>query len=321
MPHALMTDAVDAHAVARAELSAGLMAPTPSIAPKYFYDALGSKLFEAICEVPEYYPTRLEAAIFAEHGADMAQVIGPACTLIDLGAGNCAKAAALFSLLQPIQYVPIDISHDFLRDAVACLQQRFPHIDMIGLGQDFSNDLALPDAVRKDRRLFFYPGSSIGNFSPDEALALLKRVRLQSGGDGGLLIGIDLIKDLATLDAAYDDALGVTAAFNLNVLRHVNRLLTADFDVRQWRHQGFFNVDEGRVEMHLEARTDVAVRWLGGRYRRSFKRGQRIHTENSYKYRQEAAIDLLAQAGFTTVRVWLDSSAGFAVIYAHAASG
>lgn len=313
-----LTDAVDVNALVRAELHAGLLAPEPSIAPKFLYDELGSKLFEAICEVPEYYPTRTEAAIFAQHGADMAQVIGPGCTLIDLGAGNCAKAAALFPLLRPTQYVPIDISYEFLRESVGCLQQRFPRIEMTGLGLDFSHELALPDSVRAVQRLFFYPGSSIGNFTPDQALAFLRRLRAQCDGEGGLLIGIDLIKDLATMDAAYDDALGVTAAFNLNVLRHVNRLLDADFDVRQWQHHGFFNAAEGRVEMHLEARTDLTVHWLDGAHQRSFAHGQHIHTENSYKYRPDAAVTLLAQAGFETVRVWLDGAGGFAVIYAAA---
>lgn len=303
----------------QAELGAGLMAADAYISPKFLYDALGSKLFEAICELAEYYPTRMEAGIINRYGADLARAVGPGGTLIDLGAGNCAKAARLFPLLHPAQYVAIDISHDFVRDAVERLQQRFTHIEMTALGLDFSSQLALPDVVRPEKRVFFYPGSSIGNFTPDQARGFLKSLRAQCDADGGLLIGIDLVKDSAILDAAYDDALGVTAAFNLNVLRHVNALTGADFDVRQWRHLGFFNAAESRVEMHLEAREGLTVSWPGGA--RSFARGQRIHTENSYKYRQSGAVGLLEQAGLRTVNVWTDPNEWFALIYARPMPG
>lgn len=300
----------------QAELSAGLSASEASISPKFLYDPLGSKLFEAICELPEYYPTRTEAAIFARYGADIARAVGPGSTLIDLGAGNCAKAASLFPLLHPDQYVAIDISWDFLQESLARLRQRFPHIEMTALGQDFSARLELPADISPARRLFFYPGSSIGNFTPDEARAFLRRARAQCDLDGGLLIGIDLLKDEQTLSAAYDDALGVTAAFNLNVLRHVNQLLGADFDVRGWRHQAFFNRDESRIEMHLEALRDMLVRWPGGA--RSFARGDCIHTENSYKYGKGAAIGLLEQSGFQATNAWVDPDEWFAVIHARA---
>ncbi|MET3131267.1 dimethylhistidine N-methyltransferase [Oxalobacteraceae bacterium GrIS 1.11] len=296
------------------EISAGLLAPEAATSPKFLYDALGSKLFEAICALPEYYPTRTEAAIFALHGAEIARAVGPGGTLIDLGAGNCAKAASLFPLLQPAQYVALDISYDFLRDALERLQQRFPHIEMKGLGLDFSSQLALPDSVRDEQRLFFYPGSSIGNFAPAQAVAFLRRLRANAAGDGALLIGVDLVKDDATLDAAYDDALGVTAAFNLNLLRHLNRLIGADFDVRQWQHRGFFNASESRVEMHLEARVALEVCWQGGR--RRFARGERIHTEDSYKYTQARFVGLLEQAGFSATRIWTDARQWFAVIHA-----
>ena len=299
-----------------AELQAGLNAATATIAPKFLYDALGCKLFEAICELPEYYPTRTEAAIFERHGADMARAIGPGGTMIDLGAGNCAKAASLFPLLHPSQYVAIDISYDFLRDALDRLHQRFPHIEMTGLGLDFSSELFLPGQVSPKKRLFFYPGSSIGNFTPDEACTFLRRLRAECGDDGALLIGIDLVKDSAVLDAAYDDALGVTAAFNLNLLNHVNLLAGANFKLGDWRHRGFYNEAEGRIEMHLEARREVTVRWHGGE--RRFLGGERIHTENSYKYRQAAAVGLLGQAGFAAANVWTDPAGWFAVIYARA---
>ncbi|QYG08345.1 L-histidine N(alpha)-methyltransferase [Janthinobacterium sp. PAMC25594] len=296
------------------EVSSGLLAREAWTSPKYLYDALGSKLFEAICALPEYYPTRTEAAIFARHAAEIAHAVGPGSTLIDLGAGNCAKAASLFPLLHPAQYVAVDISYDFLSESLSRLQQRFPHIEMTGLGLDFSSRLDLPDSVREARRLFFYPGSSIGNFSPEQATAFLRRLRANADGDGGLLIGVDLIKDDVILDAAYDDALGVTAAFNLNMLRHVNGLIGADFDVRAWRHHGFFNADERRVEMHLEARSEQVVHWKGGQ--RRFAKGERIHTEDSYKYTRADFVGLLEQAGFSTVQVWTDPQQWFAVIYA-----
>jgi dimethylhistidine N-methyltransferase len=318
MPTTCLTESNRPHADAAvlAELDAGLRAGSACIAPKFLYDALGSRLFEAICELPEYYPTRTEASIFARHGHEMARAIGPGATLIDLGAGNCAKAASLFSLLHPAQYVAIDISADFLRESIERLQQRFPHIEMTGLGLDFSNQLQLPGVVRQERRLFFYPGSSIGNFTPDQARAFLQRARAQCDNDGALLIGIDLVKDSATLDAAYDDALGVTAAFNLNMLRHVNYLAGADFDVRQWRHRGHYNASENRIEMHLEAREALTVRWHGGA--RTFAGGERIHTENSYKYRQSVALGLLEQSGFQASAVWTDPAGWFAVIHARA---
>jgi dimethylhistidine N-methyltransferase len=320
MPHRPESPEFDhtcrASAAVQAEIILGLQAGQAYAAPKYFYDALGSRLFEAICELHEYYPTRTEAAIFERAGADMAHLIGPGATLIDLGAGNCAKAARLLPLLHPAQYVAIDISYDFLRESLDRLQLHFPHIEMTGLGLDFSESFELPGTVRCDQRLFFYPGSSIGNFAPQQALAFLRRLRANCGFDGGLLIGVDLIKDEATLDAAYDDALGVTAAFNLNLLRHLNRLIGADFDVRQWRHLGFFERARSRVEMHLEAREALSVAWPGGQ--RRFARGERICTEHSYKYTPEGFAGLLEQAGFRVDGTWLDPARWFAVVYARA---
>jgi dimethylhistidine N-methyltransferase len=304
----------------REELIAGLRAPFAFTSPKYLYDALGSKLFEAICELPEYYPTRTEAAIFDAHAAEIAQSAGSGSTLIDLGAGNCAKAARLFPALRPRQYVPVDISVNFLHEAVSRLQLQFPQIEMTAIGSDFSSSLDLPDSVHREKRLFFYPGSSIGNFTPRDAVQFLQRLRnaCQPDGhtDGGILIGVDLVKDKTILDAAYDDALGVTASFNLNLLLHLNRLLDADFDVRDWRHRGFFNAESSRIEMHLEARSNLAVRWPGGE--RRFERGECIHTENSYKYTQKSFVTLLEQAGFGRFRIWTDPRGWFMVCHAHA---
>lgn len=295
------------------EISAGLLADHATISPKYFYDTLGSVLFEAICALPEYYLTRTEADIISHHVGDIARTIGTGSTLIDLGAGNCAKAARLFAHLHPEQYVPIDISVDHLTDAVKRLQQRFAHIEMTALGLDFSGDWTLPATVRNSKRLFFYPGSSIGNFAPDQALTFLKKIRTACDADGGLLIGVDLVKDAAVLNAAYDDNLGVTGAFNLNVLRHVNALLNTDFDVSQWRHVALFNAEQSRIEMHLEARVDLTVSWND--QHRNFRHGERIHTEHSYKYTVPKLLALLENAGFGQAQSWTDPAQWFAVVY------
>lgn len=301
------------------QLVAGLLAPHAHVSPKYLYDVLGSRLFAAICELPEYYPTRTEAAIFAQHAGAIAAALGPDATLIDLGAGNCSKAARLFPSLRPKQYVAIDISEKFLREAVSALQQQFPKIKMTSLGMDFSSELELPATVGAQRRQFFYPGSSIGNFAPLESLKFLHNIRKSiAGSDGGLLIGIDLVKDKAILDAAYDDALGVTAAFNLNLLNHVNRLLEADFQPQQWRHRAFYNEVQHRIEMHLEARQDLVVHWQDGGMRR-FAQGESIHTESSYKYTEQGFIDLLQQAGFGKVQTWSDERNWFMVCHARIA--
>ena len=298
----------------RDELIVGLQMAQATTSPKYLYDALGSRLFEAICELPEYYPTRTEAAIFTQYADQIAASVGIGRTMIDLGAGNCAKAAGLFGVLQPTHYVPVDISVDFLRGAVGNLQQRFPSIEMTGLGVDFSAPFALPHNVGPAQRFFFYPGSSIGNFTPTEARAFLHRLALQCGDDGGLLVGVDMVKDAALLDAAYDDALGVTAAFNLNLLNHLNQLLEADFDVRQWCHVAFYNPALSRVEMHLEARQDTNVHWRGGS--RAFAQRQRIHTESSYKYTPQSFAALLEDAGFEARRGWTDAQGWFMIWHA-----
>ncbi len=298
----------------RAELSAGLLSPSAFASPKYFYDALGSRLFEAICELPEYYLARTEISIFDRHLGEIAEIAGVGTTLIDLGAGNCAKAARLIPALRPAHYVPVDISVDFLHEAVGALRQRFPHIGMTGLGMDFSKDLSLPDCVPGDRRLFFYPGSSIGNFTPEEAKALFRQLHAACQADGGLLVGVDLVKAPDILNGAYNDALGVTASFNLNLLLHLNRLLGANFDIGDWKHVSFFNGTQNRIEMYLEARCAVAVRWQGGE--RHFRQGERIHTENSYKYTPESFVQLLQQAGFRTTRTWCDAANWFMVSYA-----
>ncbi|MDQ2735755.1 MAG: L-histidine N(alpha)-methyltransferase [Pseudomonadota bacterium] len=300
----------------RAAATAALCAPSASIAPKFFYDRLGSTLFDAITELPEYYPTRTEATIFATHAAQLARAVGSGMTLIDLGAGNCAKAASLFPLLEPKRYVAVDISVEFLRDALRRLQREHPQLDIVGLGQDFSAKVEIPaDLLAGTRPVFFYPGSSIGNFAPEDALAFLRRVRARADG-GGLLIGVDLVKPSAVLEAAYDDALGVTAAFNLNALRHLNAAIGTDFEPKQWRHVAFFDAARARIEMHLEARDTLEVSWPGGA--RRFAAGERIHTENSCKYTLEGFTALLEKAGFATPNRWSDDQGWFAVFWAAA---
>ena len=315
-PQFLQLFEIDSAALAQ-EAAAGLSAHPAALSPKFFYDALGSRLFDAITELPEYYPTRTEAAIFEVHGSKMAQRVKYALpndfALVDLGAGNCAKAARLFDALAPAHYVAVDISVDFVRDAVHCLQGRYPTIKMTAVGMDFSTQLALPPGLIEGPALVFYPGSSIGNFDPEQALGLLRQAQALSAG-GALLIGVDLVKDTAVLELAYDDPLGVTAAFNLNLLRHLNRLLGTNFDVRDWRHVGLFNPGASRIEMHVEARRAITVSWPGGE--RRFASGERIHSENSYKWRRLEFEALLQQAGFRQVRAWTDERQWFSVMLA-----
>jgi len=254
--------------------------------------------------------------IFAAHGEAMARRTGSGTTLIDLGAGDCAKAMKLMPVLRPARYVAVDISVDFLREALLEAQRRYPAMAFTGIGMDFSAELDLPPEAAAGRPLFFYPGSSIGNFMPADALAFLRRVRERAEG-GGLLIGVDLQKPTEILEAAYDDALGVTSAFNLNLLRHLNRLIGANFELRQWKHVGLYNSAQSRIEMHLEAREALRVRWPGGE--RRFAAGERLHTENSYKYTLPAFETLLHGAGFGAPRCWSDARRWFALYWAAAA--
>ena len=297
----------------RAEIVAGLQAPQASIAPKFFYDTLGSQLFAAITALDVYYPTRTEAAILAARGAEIADALGRGRPLVDLGAGDSAKAASLFPLLQPSRYVAVDIAAEYLGASLRRLQREHPALEMLGVAMDFSQQLVLPPEVGQGPRTLFYPGSSIGNFAPAEALQFLTHARAAAQG-GRLLIGVDLVKARSVLEAAYDDPQGVTAAFNLNALVHVNRLLGSDFDPRDWRHVALFNATPSRIEMHLEARHAVAVHWPGGQ--RRFVAGERIHTENSYKFSVEGFDGLLRTAGWSCTRAWTDERGAFAVFVA-----
>lgn len=303
------------------ELLQGLSAPQAFTSPKYLYDALGSRLFEAITELPEYDLTRTEAQLMRLHSADMAQHLPKAACWIDLGAGNCEKAGRLLGPLQAKRYVAVDISTDFVRQALDSLQRQHPALAVAGLGTDFSVGLVLPDALGLDpaqARVLFYPGSSIGNFTPEQALGFLQSLHRACGTAlcSGLLIGVDLLKDPTELEAAYDDALGVTAAFDLNLLLHINRLVGSNFAVRDWRHLSRFNVPQSRVEMHLQARHALTVQWPGGQ--RQFAAGETIHTENACKWTVKNFESLLLSAGFESTRVWTDPKNGFAVFWATA---
>ena len=258
--------------------------------------------------------TRTEAAIFSQNLSEMSDALGPVATLVDLGAGNCEKAARLFEAFAVQRYVAVDISADYLRESLDRLQYEHPAMHMLGIGLDFSQTLNLPAEVGPGPRTLFYPGSSIGNFTPDDSLVFLRQMHAASQG-GNLLIGVDLVKPDAVLVPAYDDALGVTAAFNRNLLLHLNRLIDADFAIADWRHVGLFNHAESRIEMHLEAVRDCSASWPGGGARH-FSAGERILSENSYKWRPHDFADLLRQAGFRQVRQWRDARDWFALFAA-----
>jgi len=298
------------------EILAALLAPKARISPKYFYDQRGSELFERITRLPEYYLTRTEAAIFAAHAKDIAAQLPPEATIIEPGAGNCEKAGKLCRLLRPQCFVAVDISAEFIADSARRLQYCFPEVTVHALVADLNDEIRLPAYVPTENRLVFYPGSSIGNFDREPALALLRRMRRLLREDGALLCGVDLVKDAAVLEAAYADPAGVTAEFNLNALNHLNRLVGSDFDLANWQHRAFFNREQSRIEMHLEAAEACAVRWPGGE--RRFALGERIHTENSYKYEPAGFAELLAEAGFRHSQWWTDPLRWFGVFLARA---
>jgi dimethylhistidine N-methyltransferase len=293
-----------------------LLASPARIAPKYFYDELGCALYGAICRLPEYYPTRTEVAIFRDHRLEIAAAIGSGQQFVDLGAGDCCKAQSWLPFINPSRYIAVDIAGAEIERALARMAPDYPEIEMIGVIADFAGGLPIDDVLDSRAATFFYPGSSIGNFTPDEALDFLRTVRAkcEARARSGLLIGVDGKKGKPVLDAAYDDALGVTAAFNRNALLHLNARFGFDFALDGFVHRGFYNESLGRVEMHLEALRDQSVR-IGARARR-FAKGERIHTENSYKYRAGEFEKLLRSAGFEAVTHWASPDEGFFVFYA-----
>jgi dimethylhistidine N-methyltransferase len=302
------------------EIHLSLTADVPSISPKFFYDEIGSHLFDVITLLEEYYPTRTEKSIMDAYQSAIAAAVGPCDALLDLGAGNCVKASRLFSSIKPKQYRALDISKEYLEAAVADFQKQFPNIEMNAQATDLSLPLAFPE-LREMRKLFFFPGSSIGNYDPEKADQFFSNIAYECYGNGGLLIGVDLVKDVSTLNLAYNDPLGVTAAFNLNTLLNVNRLIGSNFNLQNWEHYAFFNVSQSRIEMHLRALSDVEVILPSSDARDlviRFRAGDLIHTENSYKYTQNSFIEKLSRAGFENIHSWTDPQQHFLVCYANA---
>jgi dimethylhistidine N-methyltransferase len=295
------------------EVLQGLAARPKRIAPKYFYDERGSRLFDAICTLPEYYLTRTEMGIFESCADEVAGLAGPDCTLIELGSGASRKIRLLLETLRPRHYLGVDISRDFLIESARRLAADYPWLEVHATCADFSQELELPDAATTGRRLVFFPGSTIGNFEPYEALAFLQRVRRLLHPDGALLIGVDLKKDPQILHDAYNDREGITAAFNLNLLERLRREFGAELDLDGFRHRAFYSVRHGRIEMHLVSRCAQEIRILGRRF--GFETGESVHTENSYKYTVEEFRSLARRAGLWPVRVWRDSAQLFSVHY------
>lgn len=295
------------------ELLDGLMAPRKSINPKFFYDAKGSALFNRICDLPEYYPTRTEIRILKRHATDIAELTGQGSVLIEPGAGSCEKVRYLLPELNLKAYLPLDISREFLQQAASELAGQFPALQIKPMAVDFSDDFELSDTVGDGRRVLFYPGSTIGNFTPEQALQFLQRMRRLVGAGGGLIIGVDLHKDRETLEAAYNDSQGVTAAFNLNILHHVNRLLGGDFNPQHFRHYAFYNNDKNRIEMHLISDVEHSVSLNGESIQ--LAAGEGILTEYSYKYTIEGFTRLANKAGFSLKQNWQDDKNRFGVFF------
>ncbi|HEX9626006.1 MAG TPA: L-histidine N(alpha)-methyltransferase [Acidiferrobacterales bacterium] len=295
------------------EVLLGLSTDPKSIPPKFFYDATGSRLFDRICELPEYYLTRTETAILAACGAELAGLVGPDCLLVEFGSGSSRKVRVLLEALQPAAYLPIDISREHLLATARGLARDYPWLRVHATCADYSNGVTLPVDADGRHLLGFFPGSSIGNFDPADALAFLRSVAGLLGPDGALLIGVDLKKDAAVLQAAYNDAQGVTAEFNLNLLAHINRELGADFDLQAFEHCAWYDPRRGRIEMHLRSRHDQSVRLAGHEFR--FGAGESLHTENSYKYDAGEFQSLARAAGFKPVRLWTDPERLFSLHY------
>jgi L-histidine Nalpha-methyltransferase len=291
----------------------GLARPRKTLPPKYFYDARGCELFERICELPEYYPTRTELAIMREHAGAMAKFIGPDCQLIEFGSGSSRKTRILIEQLQPPLYVPIDIAREALQAAAAGLAQLFPWLNITGVCADYTKPLMLPEFVGVPirKKAVYFPGSTIGNFTPHEAIEFLQLARRMVGPGGALLVGVDLKKDKKVLDAAYDDAAGVTAAFNLNLLARINRELGGDFQLRRFCHKAFYDEDKGWIEMHLESLAAQFAHVGGQRFR--FSAGETIHTEISCKYSVEEFRAVAHRAGFEPGQTWIDAANLFSV--------
>jgi len=297
----------------RAEVLEGLLAEQKRISPKYFYDERGSELFDQICALPEYYPTRTELSIMDAHLTEISKLVGPRAAVIEFGAGSNLKVRQLLDALEePAAYVPVEISGDYLLKQAEDLASDYPNVHIQPVFADFTQPFELPEhPVRPERNLVFFPGSTIGNFTRGEARELLGVMRAEAKDDGALLIGVDLKKDPATVQAAYNDREGVTAEFNLNVLHRLNRELGANFDVDAFRHEAVYDEAEGRIEMRLVSLEDQVVKVAGRTI--AFRRGEHILTEYSHKYSVEEFHALARRAGFRPERTWTDEDGLFSV--------
>ena len=300
----------------RADVLSGLARRPRAIPARWFYDHRGSQLFEQITELPEYYPTRTETALLQSLCGDLREAVGEGRAVVEFGSGSSTKTPILLECLNPGAYVPIDISGDFLRESVRPLAQRFPELLILPFEADFTRPLTLPRTIDDMPKLGFFPGSTIGNLIPLAAIDLLRAMRASLKEGAMLLIGMDRIKGEEVLVPAYDDAQGVTAAFNLNLLERINRELDGTIPVDAFRHKAVWNDDRARIEMHLEATADAAFEVEGRAF--DIAAGETIHTENSHKYGPRDARILLRAGGWTPVREWTDADGRFAVILAEA---
>jgi dimethylhistidine N-methyltransferase len=294
------------------DVVAGLSARPKRLSPKYFYDEAGAQLFEEITRLPEYYPTRTELAILERHAAEMAKLIPADAALIEFGSGSTRKARILLNAAPAISaYVPVDISSEMLLQEAAELKRDYPRLTVLPVEADFTKSFRLPRAIATRPRVGFFPGSTIGNFEPHMAAAFLSHAAQRLGTGATLIIGFDLVKDVKVLNAAYNDAAGVTARFNLNLLTRINRELGGNFDLGMFSHQAFYNTERHRIEMHLASRDRQRVRVAGRSF--EFRGGETIHTENSYKYTPETFGAMARGSGWTPVASWIDSNGYFAV--------
>lgn len=300
----------------RADVLAGFRMQRRAIPARWFYDRTGSELFERITALPEYYPTRVETEILASHAKDVAKIVGPGRAVVEFGSGSSTKTPHVLEAVQPAAYVPIDISGDFLRDSAAALASDFPKLSILPVEADFMHPIVPPAEIMGLPKLGFFPGSTIGNLVARTAVNLLRAMVETLGIGSMLLIGMDRVKDVDTLTRAYDDAEGVTAAFNLNLLHRINREMRADIPVEAFRHRAIWNADYARIEMHLEAMRDVAFAIEGERFQ--MRTGETIHTENSHKYGPRDARLLLRAGAWTPVAEWTDADDQFALILCEA---
>ena len=299
------------------DLLAALQQTPRSIAPKYFYDQEGSRLFDQICEVPEYYPTRTELSILRERAPEIAAHMGPNAELVEFGAGSLTKVRLLLDAMQsPSRYVPIDISGEHLAGAASALKADYPNLQVLPVVADYTQPFKLPSLDQAlGQRVGFFPGSTVGNFTPAEAVEFFRMAATVLLG-GALIVGADLIKHPSVLHAAYSDAQGVTAAFNLNLLARANRELGADFDLTRWAHSAFYNAPLQRIEMHLMSCARQTVQVQGQTF--NFEEGETLHTENSYKFTIDGLRALAMQGGFTPGPVWTDADKRFSLHWLHA---